>query len=76
MNQPVYSFFGCIYHFLIFSLSQGYERVRRNSDEEELYLMRTHDMEEGGALSDLSSSGEHQAEEVRPASSFPVVHHQ
>lgn len=42
---------------------RGYERVRRNSDEEELYLMRTHDMEEGGGLSDLSSSGEHQAEE-------------
>ncbi|XP_047447831.1 V-type proton ATPase 116 kDa subunit a [Mugil cephalus] len=37
---------------------RGYERVRRNS-EEELYLMRAHDMEEGSSHSDLSSSGEH-----------------
>ncbi|KAM7018525.1 V-type proton ATPase 116 kDa subunit a [Tautogolabrus adspersus] len=41
---------------------RGYERVRRNS-EEELYLMRTHDMEEGGSLSDLSVSGERQTAE-------------
>lgn len=42
---------------------QGYERVRRNS-EEELYLMRADDMEEGSSHSDLSTSGEHQTEEV------------
>lgn len=42
---------------------QGYERVRRNS-EEEVYLMRAHDMEEGNSHSDLSSSGEHHTEEV------------
>ncbi|XP_065807777.1 V-type proton ATPase 116 kDa subunit a [Labrus bergylta] len=41
---------------------RGYERVRRNS-EEELYLMRTHDMEEGSSHSDLSVSGERQKEE-------------
>uniref|UniRef100_A0A8C4IDH9 V-type proton ATPase subunit a n=1 Tax=Dicentrarchus labrax TaxID=13489 RepID=A0A8C4IDH9_DICLA len=41
---------------------RGYERVRRNS-EEELYLLRTHDMEEGGSHSDLSTSGERQTEE-------------
>ncbi|CAJ1068270.1 V-type proton ATPase 116 kDa subunit a [Xyrichtys novacula] len=41
---------------------RGYERVRRNS-EEELYLMRTHDMEEGSSHSDLSVSGERQTEE-------------
>ncbi|TMS03898.1 V-type proton ATPase 116 kDa subunit a isoform 2 [Larimichthys crocea] len=41
---------------------QGYERVRRNS-EEELYLLRAHDMEEGSSHSDLSSSGECQTEE-------------
>lgn len=37
--------------------------MRRNS-EEELYLLRTHDMEEGSSHSDLSTSGEHQTEEV------------
>uniref|UniRef100_A0A672JSE6 V-type proton ATPase subunit a n=1 Tax=Salarias fasciatus TaxID=181472 RepID=A0A672JSE6_SALFA len=41
----------------------GYERVRRNS-EEEVYLMRAHDMEEGSSHSDLSSSGEQHTEEV------------
>ncbi|TKS78690.1 V-type proton ATPase 116 kDa subunit a isoform 2 [Collichthys lucidus] len=41
---------------------RGYERVRRNS-EEELYLLRAHDMEEGSSHSDLSSSGECQTEE-------------
>ncbi|XP_041854932.1 V-type proton ATPase 116 kDa subunit a [Melanotaenia boesemani] len=41
---------------------RGYERVRRNS-EEELYLLRAHDMEEGSSHSDLSSSGEHHSEE-------------
>lgn len=46
--------------------SQGYERVRRNS-EEELYLMRAHDMEEGSSHSDLSSSGENPTEEVKTA---------
>lgn len=46
--------------------SQGYERVRRNS-EEELYLMRAHDMEEGSSHSDLSSSGENTTEEVKTA---------
>lgn len=46
--------------------SQGYERVRRSS-EEEFYLMRAHDMEEGSSHSELSTSGEHQTEEVRTA---------
>uniref|UniRef100_A0A8C9WZT6 V-type proton ATPase subunit a n=1 Tax=Sander lucioperca TaxID=283035 RepID=A0A8C9WZT6_SANLU len=32
--------------------------------EEELYLMRAHDMEEGSSHSDLSTSGERQTEEV------------
>ncbi|KAK5910222.1 hypothetical protein CesoFtcFv8_004076 [Champsocephalus esox] len=41
---------------------RGYERVRRNS-EEELYLMRAHDMEEGSDHSDLSTSGERPTEE-------------
>ncbi|KAF3850827.1 hypothetical protein F7725_012599 [Dissostichus mawsoni] len=41
---------------------RGYERVRRNS-EEELYLMRAHDMEEGSGHSDLSTSGERPTEE-------------
>uniref|UniRef100_A0A671W8H4 V-type proton ATPase subunit a n=1 Tax=Sparus aurata TaxID=8175 RepID=A0A671W8H4_SPAAU len=44
-------------------LYRGYERVRRNS-EEELYLMRAHDMEEGSSHSDLSSSGENPTEEL------------
>ncbi|XP_041643197.1 V-type proton ATPase 116 kDa subunit a2-like [Cheilinus undulatus] len=48
---------------------RGYERVRRNS-EEELYLMRAHDMEEGSSHSDLSSSGERQAEEFDFADEF------
>ncbi|XP_029296099.1 V-type proton ATPase 116 kDa subunit a-like [Cottoperca gobio] len=38
---------------------QGYERVRRNS-EEELYLMRANDLEEGSSHSDLSTRGERQ----------------
>uniref|UniRef100_A0A3Q1I3I4 V-type proton ATPase subunit a n=1 Tax=Anabas testudineus TaxID=64144 RepID=A0A3Q1I3I4_ANATE len=42
---------------------RGYERVRRNSDEE-LYLLRAHDMEEGSSHSDFSTSGEHETEEV------------
>ncbi|XP_010774959.1 V-type proton ATPase 116 kDa subunit a isoform 2 [Notothenia coriiceps] len=41
---------------------RGYERVRRNS-EEELYLMRAHDMEEGSGHSDLSTSGKRPTEE-------------
>ncbi|TNN52945.1 V-type proton ATPase subunit a isoform 2 [Liparis tanakae] len=40
---------------------RGYERVRRNS-EEELCLMRANDIEDGSSHSDLSSSGEGQAE--------------
>lgn len=42
---------------------QGYERVRRHS-EEELSLMRANDMEEGSVPSDLSTSREQQKEEV------------
>lgn len=49
--------------------SQGYELVRRNS-EEELYLMRAHDMEEGSSHSDLSTSGERQTEEVSTANNW------
>uniref|UniRef100_A0A674B6T8 V-type proton ATPase subunit a n=1 Tax=Salmo trutta TaxID=8032 RepID=A0A674B6T8_SALTR len=41
---------------------QGYERVRRHS-EEELSLMRAHDMEEGSVHNDLSTSREQQKEE-------------
>lgn len=40
------------------AMYRGYERVRRNSDEE-LYLLRSEDMEEGSSHSDLSSSGDH-----------------
>ncbi|KAG7244083.1 hypothetical protein INR49_006245 [Caranx melampygus] len=48
---------------------RGYERVRRSS-EEELYLLRAHDMEEGSSHSDLSSSGEQQTEEFDFADEF------
>ncbi|XP_034452345.1 V-type proton ATPase 116 kDa subunit a-like isoform X2 [Hippoglossus hippoglossus] len=48
---------------------RGYERVRRNS-EEELYLMRDHDMEEGSSNSDLSTSAEHKKEEFDFADEF------
>lgn len=37
--------------------------MRRSSDEE-LYLLRAHDMEEGSSHSDFSTSGEHETEEV------------
>lgn len=46
--------------------------MRRNSDEE-VYLMRAHDMEEGSSHSDLSSSGEHQTEEVMASKFKPSV---
>lgn len=49
--------------------------MRRNS-EEELYLLRTHDMEEGSSHSDLSSSGECQKEEVSTAkqlNGYPLI---
>uniref|UniRef100_A0A7N8XVH0 V-type proton ATPase subunit a n=1 Tax=Mastacembelus armatus TaxID=205130 RepID=A0A7N8XVH0_9TELE len=39
---------------------RGYERVRRSS-EEEVYLMRAHDMEEGSSHSDFSNEFLHQA---------------
>lgn len=45
---------------------QGYERVRHDSDEE-LFLLRAHDMEEGSSHSDLSSSGDHEPENVSKA---------
>ncbi|KAM6930989.1 V-type proton ATPase 116 kDa subunit a [Xenentodon cancila] len=48
---------------------RGYERVRRNS-EEELYLLRPHDMEEGSSHSDLSSSGEHHSDKFDIADEF------
>ncbi|MED6266574.1 hypothetical protein CHARACLAT_003379 [Characodon lateralis] len=48
---------------------RGYERVRRNSDEE-LYLLRSEDMEEGSSHSDLSSSGERLSEEFNFADEF------
>ncbi|XP_071389181.1 V-type proton ATPase 116 kDa subunit a 2-like isoform X3 [Centroberyx affinis] len=47
----------------------GYERVRRSS-EEELSLMRAHDMEEGSSHSELSTSREHQTEEFDFADEF------
>uniref|UniRef100_A0A3P9MDB5 V-type proton ATPase subunit a n=2 Tax=Oryzias latipes TaxID=8090 RepID=A0A3P9MDB5_ORYLA len=48
---------------------RGYERVRRSSDEE-LYLLRTHDEEEGSSYSDLSSSGEKTTEQFNLADEF------
>ncbi|KAM9743992.1 V-type proton ATPase 116 kDa subunit a [Menidia menidia] len=48
---------------------RGYERVRRGS-EEELYLLRGDDMEEGSSHSDLSSSGERRSEEFDFADEF------
>ncbi|XP_057687516.1 V-type proton ATPase 116 kDa subunit a [Corythoichthys intestinalis] len=48
---------------------RGYERVRHNS-EEELFLLRTHDMEEGSNHNDLSSSGEQHTEEFDFADEF------
>lgn len=42
---------------------QGYERVRRSSDEE-ISLMRAHDLEEGTSLDSHSSSSDSQSEEV------------
>lgn len=69
-NVSKYLFSDSKYADVIFvcvcACSQGYERVRRDS-EEELYLMRAHDMEEGSSHSDLSTSGEHQTEEVSTA---------
>uniref|UniRef100_A0A8C6UWN1 V-type proton ATPase subunit a n=1 Tax=Neogobius melanostomus TaxID=47308 RepID=A0A8C6UWN1_9GOBI len=35
---------------------RGYERVRHDSDEEELYLLRAHNMEDGSSHSDASMS--------------------
>lgn len=51
-------------HF--FRCCQGYERVRHDSDEE-LFLLRADDVEEGSSHSDLSSSGDHQSENVSAA---------
>ncbi|KAJ8286096.1 hypothetical protein GJAV_G00034500 [Gymnothorax javanicus] len=48
---------------------RGYERVRRSS-EEEVSLMRAHDMEEGGGHADHSSSRDSQAEEFDFADVF------
>ncbi|XP_038151460.1 V-type proton ATPase 116 kDa subunit a [Cyprinodon tularosa] len=48
---------------------RGYERVRRNSDEE-LYLLRSEDMEEGSTHSDLTGSGEPSSEEFNFADEF------
>ncbi|XP_004072422.1 V-type proton ATPase 116 kDa subunit a [Oryzias latipes] len=48
---------------------RGYERVRRSSDEE-LYLLRTHDEEEGSSYSDLSGSGEKTTEQFNLADEF------
>ncbi|MEQ2258549.1 hypothetical protein XENORESO_021523 [Xenotaenia resolanae] len=48
---------------------RGYERVRRNSDEE-LYLLRSEDMEEGSGHSDFSSSGDRLSEEFNFADEF------
>ncbi|KAL6465158.1 hypothetical protein MHYP_G00252910 [Metynnis hypsauchen] len=43
---------------------RGYERVRRSS-EEEISLMRAHDLEEGTSLDSHSSSSDGQSEEVK-----------
>ncbi|KAK2837263.1 hypothetical protein Q5P01_014475 [Channa striata] len=48
---------------------RGYERVRHSSDED-LCLIRAHDMEEGSSHSDFSTSGEHQTEEFDFADEF------
>ncbi|KAL2092821.1 hypothetical protein ACEWY4_012619 [Coilia grayii] len=48
---------------------QGYERVRRCSDEE-LCLLRAHDMEEGGSHDSLMSTSEIQSEEIDLADEF------
>uniref|UniRef100_A0A673CDL1 V-type proton ATPase subunit a n=1 Tax=Sphaeramia orbicularis TaxID=375764 RepID=A0A673CDL1_9TELE len=67
LGKPVYLYWlhNGSRHLGIYRVS-GYERVRRDS-EEELYLLRTHDMEEGSSHSDLSTSGEHQTEEFNLA---------
>lgn len=36
----------------------------RHDSDEELFLLRANDMEEGSSHSDLSSSGDHQSENV------------
>lgn len=43
--------------------------MRRSSDED-LCLMRAHDMEEGSSHSDLSTSEDHHSEEVSVANSL------
>ncbi|XP_076125940.1 V-type proton ATPase 116 kDa subunit a 2-like isoform X1 [Alosa pseudoharengus] len=48
---------------------QGYERVRRCS-EEEICLMRAHDVEEGSSHDSLMSSSESQSEEIDFADEF------
>ncbi|XP_061907320.1 V-type proton ATPase 116 kDa subunit a [Entelurus aequoreus] len=48
---------------------RGYERVRHSS-EEELFLLRAHDMEEGSSHDELSSSGEQHTEEFDFADEF------
>ncbi|XP_077377236.1 V-type proton ATPase 116 kDa subunit a isoform X1 [Festucalex cinctus] len=50
-------------------LYRGYERVRRSS-EEELFLLRAHDMEEGSSPSELSSSEEQHTKEFDFADEF------
>lgn len=56
---------------------QGYERVRRSSDEE-ISLMRAHDLEEGTSVDSHSSSSDSQSEEVRwrTHSSHRFISHQ
>uniref|UniRef100_A0A3Q3JW11 V-type proton ATPase subunit a n=1 Tax=Monopterus albus TaxID=43700 RepID=A0A3Q3JW11_MONAL len=65
LGKPVYLYWlhNGSHHLRIFSVCfQGYERVRRNS-EEGLSLMRAHSMEEGSSHSDFSTTGEDQTDE-------------
>uniref|UniRef100_A0A1A8IUZ8 V-type proton ATPase subunit a n=1 Tax=Nothobranchius kuhntae TaxID=321403 RepID=A0A1A8IUZ8_NOTKU len=62
LGKPVYLYWfknGSRRHV---GMYRGYERVRRNSDED-LILLRNHDEEEGSSHSDFSSSAENVSEE-------------
>ncbi|KAG5840337.1 hypothetical protein ANANG_G00187730 [Anguilla anguilla] len=69
LGKPVYLYWLHHGHSSLGSYRQGYERVRRSS-EEELSLMRAHDMEEGGSHGDHSNGRDGQAEEFDFADQF------
>uniref|UniRef100_A0A8C8HIE1 V-type proton ATPase subunit a n=1 Tax=Oncorhynchus tshawytscha TaxID=74940 RepID=A0A8C8HIE1_ONCTS len=62
LGKPVYLYLLHNGGANLMGMYRGYERVRRHS-EEELSLMRAHDMEEGSVHNDLSTSREQQKEE-------------